>query len=429
MALPPLAAVKHDLAAAGSATAGSTRMALPHILHRVWRGLPPGMRRAAFTRGTAWLAPRPDQPPPAARGGVGIGGEWHRASGLGEGARLMLAGAQRLGIPAWGFSAGVPLPGEDASRDAMPPAGVPLVLHVNAPMLPAALLRLPRGALRGRRVVGYFAWELPTVAPLWRVGARFVHEIWVPSRFSALALESLAPGRVRVVPHPVGARPPIPSALTRADFSLPADAFVVLTSFSLASSFERKNPLAAIAAFQAAFGDRADRVMILKVALAEHWPADLARLRAAVAAARNIRVETRVFPEADNFALTACVDCVVSLHRSEGFGLVAAEAMSLGRAVVATDWSGTADFLDAGCGVPVPYRLVAARDPRGVFEAPGALWAEADINAAADALRGLADNATRRTELGVAARQAVQTKLGVQGLATALAGIGLDLPA
>jgi glycosyltransferase involved in cell wall biosynthesis len=400
-----------------------------HGLHRLWRGLPPGLRRSAFTRGAAWLAPRPDRTPPPARGGVAVGGAFSRASGLGEGARLMRAALDTLGIPAWQFEAEVPLPGETATPVTPPPPGVPLVLHVNAPMLPASLLRLPRGMLAGRVVIGYWAWELPTVPPIWRAGTAFVHEIWVPSHFTAAALEGLAPGRVRVVPHPVAACPPVPRALTRADFALPADAFVVLTSFSLASSFVRKNPLATVAAFRTAFGARTDRLLVVKVSHTEHYPDDMARLRAAVGDAPNIRLETRLLPAADNFALTACVDCVVSLHRSEGFGLVVAEAMSLGRPVVATDWSGTRDFLDADCGVPVPYRLVPARDPRGVFEAPGAEWAEADVGAAAQALRDLAASPARCAALGAAARDAVQARLGTAKLAAALVGIGLDLAA
>jgi len=401
-----------------------------HPLHRLWRGLPPGLRRAAHARTTSWLAPRPDPVPPPVQGGVAVLGETARASGLGEGARLMHAALGTLGVPAWLIDAAPRLPGEPAGAPiVMPPEGVPLVLHVNAPMMSAALLRLPRGALRGRRIIGYWAWELPTVPPAWRAGVPSVHEIWVPSRFTAAALESLAPGRVRVVPHPVAARPPAPSALTRADFALPVDAFIVLTSFSLASSFARKNPLAAIAAFRAAFGDAADKLMVLKVSHAEHWPDDLAALRAAIAGAPNIRLETRLLPQTDSHALTWCADVVLSLHRSEGFGLVPAEAMLLGRPVIATDYSGTTDFIDASCGMPIPYRLVAASDPRGVFEAPGAVWAEADISAAADALRSLAADPARRHMLGEAGRLAARAKLSVAPLADALRGLGMELPA
>ena len=342
----------------------------------------------------------------------------------------MHAALPQLGLRGWLIDAAPRLPGEPASAPiTMPPAGVPLVLHVNAPLLPASLLRLPRGALAGRRIVGYWAWELPTVPPAWRSAVASVHEIWAPSQFTAAALEPLAPGRVRVVPHPVAARPPQPSGLTRADFALPDRAFVVLTSFSLASSFVRKNPLAAIAAFRAAFCAAPDKIMVLKISHAEHYPDDLATLRDAIADAPNIRLETRLLPAADSHALTACADVVLSLHRSEGFGLVPAEAMLLRRPVIATDFSGTTDFIDAGCGVPVPYKLVNARDPRGVFQAPGAQWAEADVGEAAAALLDLAANPERRRNLGERAYHAATTRLGVAGLTAALRGLGMDIPA
>ena len=56
------------------------------------------------------------------------------------------------------------------------------------------------------------------------MGARFVHEVWVPSDFVAGAVEPLLPGRVRVVPFPLAEARPEPSALDRAAFGLPPDA-------------------------------------------------------------------------------------------------------------------------------------------------------------------------------------------------------------
>jgi len=394
-------------------SAASDKLAL-HPLHRLWRGLPQGARRRLLTQGTALLAPHPDQPAPPARAGIAVAGELDRASGLGEGARLMLHGLGALGVPAWPMRRGGPLP----------PDGAALVLHVNAPQVPLALLRLGRAALRGRRVVGYWAWELPVVPEVWRAGLAFVHEVWAPSRFTAAALEPLLPGRVRVVPHPVAACPPTPSTLGRADFGLPLDAVITLVSFSLASSFERKNPLGAIAAHRTAFGDRADRVLLLRVGNPHHFPADFALLRAA-AARPNICIDTRTLPAADNHALMAACDIVLSLHRSEGFGLVPAEAMLLGLPVVATDWSGNVDFMDAGCAAMVLARLVPARDPRGVFMAPGAVWAEPDVDVAAVHLARLADDPAARRALGRAGQAAAQARLGLGPLAAAVRGLGL----
>ena len=402
------------------------RAALP-ALHRLWRTLPAGPRRRLLGRLAAALAPRPDRIPAPARAGLIVAGEFSRATGLGEAARLLRAGLDALGVASWAVEAGLRLPGEPAAAPppADLPAGAPLLLHVNAPLLPAALLRLPRGLLRGRRVIGYWAWELPTLPPAWRAGKGFVHEIWVPSRFTAAAIETIAPGRVRVVPPPLAVAPPRPSALDRAAFGLPARAVVTLASFNLASSFARKNPLAAIAAHRAAFADRPDRLLLLKLTNPGHFPDDFAQLRAAIAGAANIRLETRTLPAADSHALTAACDIVLSLHRSEGLGLVPAEAMLLGRPVIATGWSGNMQYMDAGCAALVGCRLVPADDPRGVFEAPGAVWAEPSVPEAAAWLARLADAPGLRQNLGARGRAAVQARLGTAPLAAGLRAIGL----
>jgi len=231
------------------------------------------------------------------------------------------------------------------------------------------------------------------------------------------------------VPHPLAVAPPVPAALRRAAFGLPDDALVVLVAFNLASSFERKNPLAAVAAFRAAFGARADRLLLLKVGNAGHAPADFERLAAAVADAPNIRLETRTLPVADAHALTAAADIVLSLHRSEGFGLVPAEAMLLGRPVVATGWSGNMTFMDDSCAALVDYRLVPARDPRGVYAVPGATWAEPDIAHAAEWLRRLGDDPGLRARLGPAGQVAARARLGAAPLAEAVRALGLAVPA
>ena len=401
-------------------------------VHRLWRLLPPRARRRAASGAAELLAPRPDPHPPARSGGVTVAGEIGRASGLGEGARIMAGAVAALGIPVARREAGVVLRGERSELaqeqgGAEPPDAL-LVLHVNPPLLPAALLRLGRRQISHRRLVGYWAWELTAAPPGWQRGARFVHEAWVPSEFVRRALEPLLPGRVRVVPHALAARPAAPRARARADFGLPADALVVLASFNLASSFERKNPIGTVRAFQAAFGDRRDRHLLLKIGKGGHFPAETERLLRAVSASPNITVETRTFDAADNLALIGLADIVLSLHRSEGFGLVIAEAMMLGRAVISTDWSAPAEYLDATCGVPVPCRQVPVHDPRRVYDAPGAFWAEPDHDAAVESLRALAGDEAGRLSLGAAARARAHERFGTAGLRLALAAAGVRAP-
>jgi glycosyltransferase involved in cell wall biosynthesis len=87
------------------------------------------------------------------------------------------------------------------------------------------------------------------------------------------------------------------------------------------------------------------------------------------------------------------------------------------------------DFMDADSAALVGYRLIQAVDPRGVFEAPGAVWADPDIGEAAAALRRLADDPAERAALGARGRASAMARLGTGALAEALAGIGLVLPA
>lgn len=399
------------------------RLTLPH---RIWRRLPAQQRRWLATRAIAAVAPAIDRLPPRPEHGLAVAGEISRATGLGEGARLMLRALEVLGVKHWSLDIGNILPGAASDlpvpATTIPPPGAPLLIYANPPLLPLTLLRLPRALVRGRRIIGDWSWELPAAPADWRIGARFVHEVWVPSEFTAQAIEPLVPGKVRVVPRALALTPPQPSTLDRAAFGLPHDAVVVLSIFNLASSFERKNPLGTIAAFRAAFDDRRDRILLLKIANPSHFPDDFRRI-AAAADAPNIRLDVRTLPMADLHALMASCDIVLSLHRSEGFGLVPAEAMLLGKPVVATGWSGNMNFMDKASAALVGFHLVPAQDSRGVYG--GSDWAEPDQADAIAHLRRLADDPGERDALGLRARAAANERLGANPLIAALRSLGL----
>jgi glycosyltransferase involved in cell wall biosynthesis len=102
-------------------------------------------------------------------------------------------------------------------------------------------------------------------------------------------------------------------------------------------------------------------------------------------------------------SLIASVDIVVSLHRAEGFGLIAAEAMWLGRAIVATGWSGVMDFLDSETAELVDYQLVSVASTKQDIYSRG-VWAEPLIADAAARLRHLIDDPQFRAARGILAR-------------------------
>ena len=345
-------------------------------------------------------------------------------SGIGEGARLAYDALEAAGMAPAAFDISgafgqAELEGP-ARRPIVPGSGGTLIVHHNAPFLPHALWALGRARVRGRRIIGYWAWEFPRIPNSWLPSLRYLHEVWVPSELARVAVAAATDLPVHVVPHPL---PPVTATPDmRARLGLPADALIVLTAFHMGSAFTRKNPLAAIAAFRRAFGDAPDRLLAIK--LIDHGASPIARdaLERAIAGAPNIRLINVMLRPADMTGLIAAVDIVLSLHRSEGFGLVPAEAMQLGKPVVATGWSGNMDFMNERNSAPVSYDLVPVQDPYdGAFIADGQLWAEANVEHAADWLRRLAAEPALRQRLGDAARADIARQLSPESVARTVA--------
>ena len=173
----------------------------------------------------------------------------------------------------------------------------------------------------------------------------------------------------------------------------------MLTAFDLRSTLARKNPMAAIAAFEvAAAKARTPSRLLLKVVGADAAPDALAALQARIADNHDIILMTASLKPQDRDVLTASVDIVLSLHRAEGFGLLLAEGMAAGKAVIATGWSGNLDFMTPDSAVLVPYDLISVDDAQGLYA--GGRWAQADSAFAAEALARLIDDPAARQAFG-----------------------------
>jgi len=281
------------------------------------------------------------------------------------------------------------------------------ILYVNADQTGHIVSRLEEREPGDREPVyriGVWAWELDELPDGDAMYLDLFDEIWAPSRFIQDAIAAKARIPVLYIPYAVELEEGDAEHCARSSreaLGLPTDPFLFLTMFDVASTVTRKNPQAVIEAFERAFPERdaARQTLVLKLHGDELEPGARRTLEAWTKDRPWLHVVDRTLSPADARALQASCDAFVSLHRSEGFGLNIAECMALGKAVIATAYSGNVDFMTTENSIPVPFETVPIEFDVGPYKA-GARWAEPDIDAAAAAMKRLVEEPALARRLG-----------------------------
>lgn len=268
------------------------------------------------------------------------------------------------------------------------------LIHVNPHHFKSCLDHVRAGPSGSRPLVAFWVFDVPGVSFHWKGCVPLIDEIWVPSSFVAEIVHSELSTPVVVIPHPV--RPP-DVHLDRAALGLPSDPFVFLFAFNARSNMARKNPTGLIRAYRSAFPVEDDTLLVLKsIQMRED---ERTRLEHLIDGRRDILLCDGIVEEDRMAALTAACDCYVSLHRTEGFGLGMAEAMYLGRPVIATGYAGNLDFMSEATGFLVRHSMTHLERGVGVF-APGTIWAQPEIADAARLMRHVARHRDEAKEIG-----------------------------
>lgn len=288
------------------------------------------------------------------------------------------------------------------------------ILHINADHLPVVMKDLGRAWFSDRYNIGFWAWEMPEFPDQWLSSFDLVDEIWVPSTYVNQAVAAKSPVPVITIPHVIDIDKQSAQRYPRAHFGIDEQAFVFISMFDTHSIAQRKNPFGSILAFQQAFAADDQTVqLIIKVNNADD--ANTAVLHECIGDYKNILVLDQHYDRAQIDSLINCIDCYVSLHHAEGFGLGPAEAMALGKVALLTDWSGNTEYMTADNCVPIHYKIKTLGKDHGPYEAHQH-WAVADIQHAASEMQDLAGNPARVAAIGERARSTIEKEFSAQAI-------------
>lgn len=279
------------------------------------------------------------------------------------------------------------------------------LIHINPPEYIHLWKRFGKALLVGRYNIGVWYWELPDLPDEWLKGFRVLDEIWVATRFVQETIQKKSP--IPVIKIPPCIQVELDLTLRRSDFNLPENVFLFLCAYDANSVSERKNPLAAIRAFKKAFQEKDSSVgLVIKVSNSNYDPGAINQIKHELQGHRNCCLIEDTFPRLKFNSLVNLVDVYVSLHRSEGFGLIPAEAMFLGKPVILTNWSGNTDFMTPENSCGVDYQLIPVKPGLPRYR-PGQIWADADISHAAFLMKKLTSDRGFYNKISMNARATI----------------------
>ncbi len=245
---------------------------------------------------------------------------------------------------------------------------------------------------KGKYTILFLVWESEYMAPEHIENLSLFNEIWTTSRYCKTIFEKIFKNPIIIVPHPVEVD--LEPVINKKSINFfDENKFSFLFLFSYHSSIERKNPFFLVEAFKTAFEDNDKVELVIKTVGGNHYKKAKQHLHQC--ASKNIKIyDTELDKNSVDHLINSC-DSYVSMHHSEGFGLTLAEAMYLGKPVIATNYSGNTEFMNEENSFLVDYKLGLIENPDNNF-CSNTLWANPLLIDAVDKIKVVYQNSELR---------------------------------
>ena len=288
------------------------------------------------------------------------------------------------------------------------------LLHIQPDNLPEYIAysssTLRQDEARKEYLIGFFAWESDVQPDAHLLGIDLIDEIWVPSVYVKQSFETVTNKPIIVMPHTVEL--PDVDKMERAYFGLQDSDYIFHFSLDLHSWIDRKNPNGAVEAFVNAFPHERDVKLVIKARNGYNYKFissnPLGKWESILDSARSddrIIIINDELSFSDTVGLIKCCDVYLSLHRSEGFGYTAAEAMYLAKPTIVTDYSGSQEFTSNKTNLLVDASERYIQPGEYIFYKGGQRWSEPNVLTAARHMKWCYDNRDQAKLIGELARE------------------------
>lgn len=285
------------------------------------------------------------------------------------------------------------------------------IFMINADMIPERFLAV-NNHNKNAFNIGFLLWELEYVPKNQKLALEVLDAIWVPTDYLLNVYQNVTDTPVIYVGKHVTLPSPTKKYKPKKDFSF-------YMSFDFHSNIERKNPVAAIKAFKLAFSNNENVKFILKTTdiLRDHpgnrkgqWENILNEINGD----KRFKIISGRLPFQELVNQINSMDCIVSSHRSEGFGYLLAHAFILTKPVIVTDYSGTSDFCTKDNAYLVKWKkLDLDEGDFGPFVKSG-FWADVDIHHMSEQMREVYLNQENAIAKAVKGKKLIETKYSLE---------------